>query len=362
MTTPRSCLLLALCLLTGSAASAQRPPRVTPVAVPVPLRTLEFTATSLAWVNDSSIALIDSDAKQLVIAGIPGGTFRRIGRQGAGPGEFRVPTFLLARDGELIVDDIGARRVSRFDAEGKFIGSTPTPGATLRLLALDGDRLRLAWIEFAPSGGGPTVSDLDLGSGSSVARFRVFAHDSALAVTSGSMPGPNPFLALAAGPGGEILAGSSQVYRITVFDSTGRVLRSLGRKLPPAFRTDAEIDEIVARRGRAVRAMAAAERASDDLVARLRSTLKKEPKPHFSMGGIAADSDGRVWVATSRGGDRTEVDVFGADGRFLGTVLLRGRVEALALRLPWLAALSEWTEGGDEGLQGIDLYRVGAGR
>lgn len=362
MTTHRLCPILALCLLTGSAASAQGLPRVTPVAAAAPLRTLDFTATALIWTDDSTIALIDADAKQVVIAGIRSGTFRRIGRQGGGPGEFRVPTFLLARDGELIVDDIGARRVSRFDATGRFIDAKPTPGATLRLLGLDADRLRLAWIEFAPSGGGPTVTDLDLGSGKSVARFRVFARDSALAITSGAMPGPNPFLALASGPSGEILAGSSQAYRITVFDSAGRVLRTLGRRLPPVFRTDAEIDEIVERSGRTVRAMAAAEGASDDLVARLRSTLKKEPKPHFSMAGLATDGEGRVWVATSRGGARTEVDVFGTDGTYLGTLPLEGRVEALAIRLPWIAVLAERMEGQDEGMQGIDLYRVGAGR
>ena len=353
---------LAALALAASTAAAQRAPRLTRAETPAALRTLDFSASSLAWVDDSAVALIDSDAKQLVVAGIRSGSLRRAGRQGGGPGEFRTPIFVLAENGEIIVDDIGARRLSRFDATAKFVAFTPTPGATLQLLAADRRRVRLAWLGFTPDGGGPMVSDIDLATGKATPRFSVFAQDSALAVTTDASQGPSPFLTIAAGRNGEILAGSPQTYRISVFDSSGRRLRTLSRKLPEAFRTDAEVEEIVQRSGRVMQAMAAAEGGGGAQLAEFKERLRKQPKPHFSMGGIAVDGEGRTWVSTSRGGSRTEIDVFGADGAFLGTVPVDGKVSALALRLPWLAVLSERTSGEDEGLEGIDLYRVGAGQ
>lgn len=359
MITLRLGTFLGILTLASSAASAQRVAlRVTPAPAPPALRLLEFESTAIAWLDDSTLALIDSDSRQIVVAS-RNGTLRRIGREGDGPGEFRFPTSLLAEHGTLLVADIGNRRVSRFDAEQKFAGSAPTPGPVLQLLGATGNRVHFAWLDFAETDGGPVVGELDLATGKSARRFAVFERDSALGVRTESMQGPSPFVAVAGGPGGLVVAASPRSYRVTAFDSAGRATRHFGRDLRPVHRTEAEIEAVIAEGGSRVRRMAAAEGGSTDPTDALRRSLRKEPKPHFLMNAVTLDARGRLWVATTRGGDRTEVDVFGQDGAFLGTVSLAGRVSALALRLPWLAVISERTSGDEEGMQGVDLYRVG---
>src|SRR5687768_3871507 len=117
MITLRLGSFLGILALASSVASAQRAPLgAAPAPVPPQLRVLAFEATALAWLDDSTLALIDSDTRQIVVAS-RSGTLRRIGREGDGPGEFRFPTSLLAERGTLLVADIGTRRVSRFDAQ-----------------------------------------------------------------------------------------------------------------------------------------------------------------------------------------------------------------------------------------------------
>lgn len=54
----------------------------------------------------------------------------------------------------------------------------------------------------------------------------------------------------------------------------------------------------------------------------------------------------------------TEIDLFDAAGRFVQTIRVPDRVRALAVRLPLVAVLVERLQGDEEGLDGIDLYRV----
>ena len=89
-----------------------------------------------------------------------------------------------------------------------------------------------------------------------------------------------------------------------------------------------------------------------------RDELAKQPKWYFQPGGIEVDGAGRVWVATSRGGTNTDLDVFSPDGQFIGTRAVPGHVTAFAFRLPCLAVLGERQEGAAEGSFGVDLYRV----
>lgn len=355
----RSAAVTVLVAAAPVAAAAQRVPVLSPVPVPASLATLEFTGSALAWIDDSTLGLIDSDAKQVVTADLRRGPLHRYGREGNGPGEFRAPSFLLSRGGEVVVYDISTRRVSRFDAARRFVKSFPTPGATLQLLSWNGDLVRIAWTSFMPDGG-PYISDLKLADGSLAERFRVLARDSSLASPMPGGSGNTPFLAFAAAPDGGVVVGSPRHYRIIRFDSIGRVVRRFGRPLPPVFRTQGEIDSILAQSGRMLAGTPVREGQRADLATRLREALGKEPKPHFPwMGGIAVDPDGRAWVLTARGTTRTEFDIFSATGDFLGTVSAPGRVVAFAIRAARVALLTERTEGDAEGFQGIDVYRIG---
>ena len=178
----------------------------------------------------------------------------------------------------------------------------------------------------------------------------MFDRDSSLVAPSPDLPSGPALVAVASGVRGGLVAGSPETYRLAAFDSAGTSVRRFGRpELKATFRTEAELDE-------EIRQMQG--QVPPDAIREARARLSKEPKPYFSLAGVEVDGSGRVWVATTRGGTRTDVDVFAPDGRFIGTVAMAGHVTTFAFRLPWVAVLTERQEGDDQGAFGLDLYRV----
>lgn len=342
---------LAISALAGPLAAQGAAPTLAPAPIPEPLRVLEFRPGGIAWLDDSTAAVMDMDASQLVVAHLRTGRMERYGRQGGGPGEFRLPLFMIAdRSGALVIDDMGARRLSQFAPNHTFVRAAPSPGATLRVLRWAGNVVRVAWIKFTPDSGGPTITDVDLKTGQSRQRFRIFQRDSSIASPAVGLPGNSPFIAIAAGPDGEIAAGDPRTYRLVVFDSGGTPRLRFGRPgLKPQFRTAAELDaELAPMKGKIPAAQ----------LRETRDRLAKQPKPHFELTGLEMDGERRLWVATSRGEMRTEIDIFSPAGTYLGTQSVPGRVRTFAVRLPWLLAVTERQGGDEDGSLGIDLFRV----
>ena len=342
---------LTITALAGPLAAQGPAPTLAPAPLPEALRVLEFRPGGIAWLDDSTAAVMDMDAAQLVVVHLRTGRMERYGRQGGGPGEFRLPLFMVADpSGALVIDDMGARRLSEFAPNHTFVRAAPSPGATLRVLRWAGNVVRIAWIRFTPDSGGPTITDVDLKTGRSRDRFRLFQRDSSIASPSADMPGKSPFVALAAGPGGEIVAGDPRTYRLVVFDSAGTPRLRFGRSgLKPAFRTAAELDaELAPMKGKIP-----APQLRDT-----RDRLAKQPKPNFELTGLEMDRERRLWVATSRGALRTEIDIFSPAGAYLGMRSVPGRVRTFAVRLPWLLAVTERQGGDEDGSLGIDLFRV----
>ena len=348
--------LIATAIRAPGAPAQAAAPGLAARPVPAAFQALDFTPQSVAWVTDSRLALTDMAGHQVVIADLNQPALRRIGREGAGPGEFRSPTFSLASPGGgLVVDDIAGRRISEFDSTLRYLRSAVTPGATLRLLDWTRNRVRLVWITFAADGAGPVVSDVDLAGGRTVDRFHIFARDSSLAVPlpGGLGRGPSPYVAAAPGPGGQIVVADPRGYRIVAFDSNGAVLRRFGRPdLPLVYRT---ADEVAAMMAQARRSFAGRP-LPPDAVATMEKSFREQPKPRIA-GGMAVDPAGRVWVATAARGARTDLDVFSPAGRFLGSASVPGRVITMAIRGAALAVVAERT-GDEEGSYGLDIYRI----
>ena len=84
---------------------------------------------SAVRLRDGSIAIANAGTSQVRIAAPDGRTLRSLGREGDGPGEFRVPAWIGARGDTLLVADMLASRVSRFAPDGAFLGSAPFPEA-----------------------------------------------------------------------------------------------------------------------------------------------------------------------------------------------------------------------------------------
>jgi hypothetical protein len=344
-----SALLLAAVVAPPLAPQSATPVLV-PVVLPTPLRTFDFRTGSIAWLSDSTVALVDMSASQVVIADLRHGTTTRHGREGSGPGEFRMPMYSVAdAAGGHVLDDIGARRLTQFDARHSFVRQARSPGPTLRIVGWRGDTVRVVWVMFQP-GSSPTVSDVNLATGDITTRYRLFDRDSTIIPPALDEPGGPALVAIGADGHGGLVAGSPRTYRLAAFDSAGRSVRRFGRPgLKAAFRTEAELDE-------EIRQMQG--QMPPDALRDARARLAKQPKPFFSLAGVEVDGAGRVWVATTRGGMATDVDVFAADGRFIGTVSMAGHVTTLAFRLPWVAVLTERQKGEDQGAFGLDLYRI----
>ncbi len=351
-------------LMVASPTAGQVPGRVSlvPVQTPPQWRGLDGTATpSIAWLGDPALVWIDEGEKQLIVTRLRDGEVRRVGRFGGGPGEFRRP-FRVITDarGRIAVEDVSLRRFSIFGADFGFLSSFPALGGpNTVLLQLDAVRLT---VSYAPLMETPRVADLDISGDRFTDRFDVFARDttirSMLKVRTSQIP--NAFVGAVMTGRGEIIVGNPLTYRMTAFAPDGTPLRRFGRpELPVETETPAEaasrsksfVGDLGGTQGGEV---------SNGQLSRLASEIQKpRAKHYFVQAALAADTAGRLWVATTRvTGGMTEIDLFDSTGRFVRTLRVPDRVRALAVRLPLVAVLVERLKGDEEGLDGIDLYRV----
>lgn len=369
---PWSWAALAACgvALAGREAQAQRSRsiEIRPVAAAPLAGPLEFDpGSSVTWVSDTSVAVLDWSEHQVVVFHVSGREVARLGRSGRGPGEIAGGGPVLASErGEIAVADILLSRVSHFDAHFRFVRSVSVPGMPTNLLAWRGSRVEAAWSVAGPSGGGPTAGTVDLAAGTATPRFSVFRADSVIArpvMNVGGMPITPPMLSSALARDGVWLFARGDQYRIVGIDSSGTVRRTFGRpELPPVYRTPAELqadeemmDRAMQRTGVTLPPEAA------QTVRDARRELLRRPKP-FLTSGLAVDQLGRVWIGANRGtGDSSEVDVFSPRGEFLQPVVFPHRVRALAFRLPRVVVVSQYKGGEYDEQCEIRVYTVSGG-
>jgi hypothetical protein len=326
------------------------------------LEQLDFRAVALAWVDDTTVAVIDRDDQHVVLLGLPGGSRRRGGGRGGGPGELEGAFMLLGdRRGEVLVGDMKSRRVSHFDSGLTFVRSARTPGMLMQLLSWDRDRVTALWMEFVMTDDGkmspePTVGEIDLSSGDAREFYSLFDPRTGLNRPGTDNPFAPPFVSAVETESRTVLAGQSLEYRIVALDSTGALRTSFGRpELEPDYLTREEKTEEHARRANA----SARRGPPPQEMTRALDDALDEPQPHFGPNAFVLDSAGRLWVVTNRQHEgATEVDVFDLDGAFLDTLTFRDAVTALAFSGSRIAVLVTRTAPEIEGVQGIDLYRL----
>lgn len=89
-----------------------------------------FRIADLAVDDDGQLLVLDVGNKEIAIYDSTGTFVRRVGREGAGPGEFLTPTNMMVTDGEIVVFDPRQGRTTRFDGNGEVLEthSHPRPG------------------------------------------------------------------------------------------------------------------------------------------------------------------------------------------------------------------------------------------
>jgi hypothetical protein len=267
--------------------------------------------------GDGSIYVADSGRKQVMVYDASGRFRRAIGREGDGPGEFRLPAQLGWSEGHLTVLDRSHQRLNFFTPEGDLVRDTALAG--LPGLA------RLEWpapghllLQLGPLWSSPAIPGFyGVGrivhlrlSGDGEARTLLEWSDSAATVHLGepglSLVAQVPYGAQAAwdqdGRGTFYFSAGSE-YRILAYDTAGVLRRDITRAHRTVPVTAAERDSVL-------NALTHYDRR---LLAQLRIPATKPP-----VRALKVDDRGRVWVWTATPPDVPDQrwEVFDREGIF----------------------------------------------
>lgn len=287
---------------------------------------------SVAIAEDGSLLVAETRPAVIKVYGPDGAYLRSIGREGAGPREFRV-AFIAVRGDTLVVQDPMNSRATRFDwRDGRLLGSTIT--ACCYWAPIDVDAGSRAWLRLMaplPDSSrtyGQGFVRLTLADGAS---DTVFAYERAGLPRSPSwmlrvggqvrmsMPVPmTPQAYFVVEPRGGLLTAWSGEYSILV-SREGRDSASVfGRQWTGIPLSAAEKDRLYAA---AVEGVTRNNPQWDavSVGASFERALIPGVRPAFEY--IHADDAGRRWVRLSHpDSTRARYDVFDADGRWLDEV------------------------------------------
>ncbi len=251
----------------------------------------------------------------------PDGSYRRdIGREGAGPAEYREPYSLAWVGDTLAVLDPLNVRVGLFGLDGAWRGqwaSPPLTGGSQVRLYPSGDgavyliglrevagRLTREFLGYRPSGVLDTMPDLPRGlAGGGVDCQR--PRDGALVFFDVPFA---PRQLHIPGPGGTFYLVESNAYRIIQLTPSGDTVRVIARMVPTVPITDAEWED-------GTRDFREAKEKDPDMICGVGSLPRAAVKP--AVHSIFLADDGTLWVDRWVAEGKV-TEVFGADGTLLG--------------------------------------------
>ncbi len=334
--------------------------------------TITGAGDSVAELSDPSGLAVDSAGRIYVSDGLvklfaPDGRFLRvIGREGAGPGEYRGADIATLGD-QLVLEDLRASRLSVFDSSGKYLRSwtisccAPSPPAVdstgrilVRVPAAGLDEGRDWWLRFASYGGTPDTVSAPHGPQSPQWKLKTGAGG-----WSGTIPF-TPMGSVAPSMHGGLLYGWGGKYEI-IRTRNGRDTTLLfGRSWTPGPVSDARrkaaVDYYVSFLSKNGRNMGGVD--SSDVVKTFHLGDVPSTAPAFTA--LREDSDGNVWVFTDPGDDtlHTSFDVFDATGSYLGPVRAPTPLKSYLGYLAWGKDVLYAIEQTGEGLPVVRRYRI----
>ncbi|NIM51095.1 MAG: hypothetical protein GTO22_17900 [Gemmatimonadales bacterium] len=274
--------------------------------------------------------VFESQAQELRVFDPSGAHLRTIGREGSGPGEFRMAIGMdWAPDGTLWVLDPRNNRFSIIDTSGTFLGSKPSIGGIMSI----------PWPGGFDDGGwlyhyAPRPSDNEIGRELVLVRYdtMLVPHDTIempqyagerefflLQNENAYMRTPVPFspdLEWRLTRTGEIWSALTGEYRLIQCDAGGDTSRIIVREFDPIPVADADIDSAI---------------AGMEWFTRMGGKIDRSKFPGVkpALETFFVDDGGRVWVlpVTAPEDKDRVLDVFDAAGRYLGRVRLPFRLE-----------------------------------
>ena len=303
------------------------------------------TIFDVAVTDSGDIVVADRSAPMIRAFDRTGRPLWSTGRSGNGPGEFVFPTRVaIGPDRGVSVIDMRQRRHTRLARDGTLLGSN----SFLGFLAASAARSRSGEVMMLIDDFTGPLSLQRWPSGAA----RPSDHVSIPRRERAGGGFVQPSIAVA-GSGAMAVVLDPFTYRIGRLGPDGRTMAEIGRDIPPARRTDAEMKELSARI-----ASGPARRAAEggrSVAAGAPSDADLSLKPHVRLDGLRFDDSGRLWVLTMRGtGMQSVFDIFSASGAFAGSVTVPARVNTFSLAGPYLVT------GGEDAddIPRITLWRV----
>ena len=273
-----------------------------------------------------NLVLFDSKAGRLIILDTDGKLVAIGGRIGSGPGEVREATgFVIDTTGDILVNDRGNTRLTRFSADGKFLGVIPLSGSRFgagadwdAVVMKDGRLVELVegvgraepvtqmiiWQRDFSRSDTLRIGTCEPRSAAALARdFVTLRTPKGAVILSMSMPMRFPDQPTALDPAGffweQGVTTPSEVYR-----------RSLGMCTSPDTLRLATVPGALTPASR--EAVAKQARSYAQSVGAVSPELPPPPERYPWYRSIVVGDDGHVWVTAWNG---REVTVHGVDGR-----------------------------------------------
>jgi len=282
------------------------------------------TITDFDVDTQGRIYVFDGQAKELRMFDADGTHSRTVGREGAGPGEFKgVIGMAWGADGNLWIVDPSNNRVSLIDTAGTYVGSHWVLGS-ISMYPWPGTIDTAGYFyNYAPPPSSEVFRDVlvryspDMQPVDTVfppepdPSVHSFEHTGSNSSVSTSIPYTTSIWHLV--PTGDIWFAFSNGYQLFKTSLTGDTVEIVRREYQPIPVTDADIESATARLEWFTRQGGTVDRS-------------KIPSHKPAIRGFFVDDDGRLWVSPTVEGPRrfgTRVlDVFDSDGRYLGRVVL----------------------------------------
>jgi hypothetical protein len=270
-----------------------------------------------------NVYVLDTSAKRVVVFDADGALLRMMGGEGGGPGEMQFPFALtVTPEGVVEVFDIGKRGFVRFGQQGEILEEVRTTfrygGGLMRYVA---GSLTVPVRDFDPERHMTTHRLLSI-AGDDTTEIVVLEGPVGDVVTLEScgmqFSGMAPIFwpGLRWSPAGAAVAVAVEAAYVVTMYETGSPVRSVRRDIAPSPATDAAARATI---GESMRVVAAGgERICDAAeVVEKRGVADVIP----TIADLTEGVDGTLWVKRTTGpADPQPIDVFGADGAYLGTL------------------------------------------
>ena len=345
--------------------------------------------SALTFTMSGDLALLDARRKRIVVVASDGSLRREIPRPGEGLADLEAPISLVATDdGRLLAWDLGHRAFLAFDTAGAMTGriqvESSGPGSLNGfgrvLRALPDGRI----LATGRSGGGPG-RPIEAYSSDGVRQTLYTATDHAsrdetqadgdlgvgLQIGLREPPEFAPSLLVDVLPDGRVAVVDSVGYRVKLISVGGVVEGTLERPISP-FDVTPEIRqaernrkaEVVQNRRISVTGPGMSQEMREAVGRQILATALD--RMTFAdqipvVSAMAVDSEGRIWVARSASDGRSDgpTDVFGADGRYVGTLPANGVRIPVAFGPDGLMAYVERDESGLPIVRVVRLLELG---